>query len=348
MNQHIFWILAFYLIGCNEHPLNAIYDCISDEDCPLSSICSADRICIEDTTGAEWLDLTEITTINLCGRDIDCDSTSICLEGHCEKGERCQDGTIRSEIELCDGDDNDCDGEIDEDFSLGAECTVGIGECKRSGTITCTMLGLGTQCSVIPGFPSLEQCDHLDNDCDGVEDENFDLRDSPCEVGIGGCKRSGYWDCSSDGLELECKASPGLPTNELCGNGTDDNCDGEVDEGYFDLGQSCVSGLGECAQNGALVCSFDGLSTVCDAIVGVPSNEVCDGLDNDCNGQIDGFLEECSSPCNTGFRFCIDGSWTACSAKNPDFSDVCGDQIDNDCDGEIDNGCQDAIILVGH
>ena len=74
--------------------------------------------------------------------------------------------------EKCDGIDNDCDDEIDEDFSdLGASCTAGIGECLRTGTIECAPDGGSAMCNAQSGEPQPELCDGRDNDCNALIDD---------------------------------------------------------------------------------------------------------------------------------------------------------------------------------
>ncbi|NIT97389.1 MAG: hypothetical protein GWM91_19070, partial [Actinobacteria bacterium] len=94
--------------------------------------------------------------------------------------------------------------------------------------------------------------------------------------------------------------------------------DGETDEG-FAVGGSCSAGVGECAAAGFLGCSADGSGTVCNADPGDPSAELCDGLDNDCDGQIDNGPDALDSD--------NDGTPDACDA------DADGDNVANaeDC-----------------
>jgi hypothetical protein len=175
--------------------------------------------------------------------------------------------------ELCNGFDDDNDGAIDEDFpDLGQPCTVGIGACQRSGVRICSADGLTTRCSAVPGPAGQESppggpcCrDGVDNDCDGL----VDLADANC---------------------LE---------SEIC-DGLDNDGDGAVDED-FDVGTPCSVGIGSCAVNGQKVCLPDGTGTACNVMPLAPQQEgptgaTCtDGLDNDCDGLVDGADPNCGS-----------------------------------------------------
>jgi len=186
----------------------------------------------------------------------------------------------------CDGEDDDCDGLIDESFGLGEGCTVGVGLCAASGRVECNEDGTA-MCRGTVGQPVPERCNVEDDDCDGVVDEGYAVgRD--CAVGVGACRRSGITICGGDeGAETSCSVVPGTPEMELC-NGQDDDCDGDFDEEY-EIGEPCEQGIGECTQTGLLVCADDGVSNECqvgeDPIE--PAPEVCDGLDQDCDGSID-------------------------------------------------------------
>lgn len=188
--------------------------------------------------------------------------------------------------EICNGLDDDCDNEIDEGFDVGQSCTVGEGACARSGVMMCNASGSDVECSVIPGSPTIEICDGIDNDCDGAVDEESPELGQSCQVGVGDCLAFGSLMCSPDGSGVMCSAVAGTPVPELC-DGRDNNCNGSTDEDFPAKGQPCSVGVGECVRWDVFVCGADGMGVVCAAIPGEPQVEICDAKDNDCDGAVD-------------------------------------------------------------
>ena len=85
--------------------------------------------------------------------------------------------------------------------------------------------------------------------------------------------------------------------------------------------------------DGTMHCDEDG-GMECLGFIG-PGPEICDGLDNDCDGWVDEDLKKtCSNECGNGQQVCLIGEWSPCNAPQPS-PEVC-DGIDNDCDGQID------------
>lgn len=213
--------------------------------------------------------------------------------------------------EICDdGMDNDCNGM--------ADCADWLSLCTRDEDSDGHMPPpCGSDCNdrqpdIYPG--ATEICnDFRDNDCDTL----IDCSDPDCEIDIDG---DGFFalPCGTDCDDNRGDVFPGNP--ELC-DGLDNDCDTVVDEGNPGGGGICSTGLPGVCANGRLWCQ--GGSLVCQP--DVPSSpEVCDGLDNDCDGPVDEAACPNSTVCVNGAicqsTWCIDGYCCESSCGNPCYA----------------------------
>ena len=235
--------------------------------------------------------------------------------------------------EQCNGQDDNCDGQIDENMAA-VPCNCGA----AVGTKAC-IDGAYTPCTA--GDPSTEElCNNQDDNCNGQVDENVT---KPCSTDCGDGVETCYY-----GEWGECDAPAG--GEEIC-DGKDNDCNDAVDDGLGDL----TCGLGEC-EHTVPACE-GGVAGVCDPMEGSVA-EVCDQLDNDCDGEIDEGVSDCCDPgemaeCSSNEGECEKGTWTCdesgtwgpCSGVLP-VDELC-DGKDNDCDGEVDNGNPEGGAVCG-
>ena len=196
---------------------------------------------------------------------------------------------------------------------------------------------------------------------------------TPCEVENKWGECPGVHVCTADGL-APCQGQ--LPAEDVC-NGIDDDCDGVVDNDYPDKNGN---GVADCIETGCWNEEYlawdedcDGYPDIMDCspdpAVHPMAEEICDGLDNDCNGIADdenspgcsvyyadadgdGFgSEENKCLCSPTEPYVLDGPGDCDdtnSSVNPWHQEIC-DQLDNDCDGTVDGGltcqeCQDLLF----
>ncbi len=261
----------------------------------------------------------------------------VCSPGttQCSAGSIVCNRNVEPSDEVCDGVDNNCDGSGDENNpGGGVACSTGQPGVCSPGTTQCAASQLGCIQNV---QPSDDICDGLDNNCDGSVDESNPGGGVACSTGQPGVCVAGTTQCSAGAIV--CNRSV-APSADVC-DGRDNNCDGNVDENNPGGGIACATGQPGVCNAGTTQCA-DG-AIVCNQNV-APSAEVCDGIDNNCDGNVDegnpggGIACATGQPgvCNAGTTQCAAGA-LVCNQNVASSAEVC-DGLDNDCDGSVDEG----------
>ncbi len=266
--------------------------------------------------------------------DLDGDTYTTCTD--CDDNNR---DVHPGATEVCNRIDDDCNGAIDEnDPTTGDPCGSGtdVGECQR-GVLMCVD---GSMACVGEIGTVLEvNCDGLDNDCDGITDL---IEAEICDDGIDN-------DCNGliDSWDPACGAVCQPGDQQPCGESEGD-CEPGVSTCRNGQWGPCEGELGPTEE----VC--DQRDNDCDGLTDEHARpEICDnGIDDDCDGLIDGMDPECGEctpgelrdcgtdegECRMGRQLCnAYGRWGECGGGVGPEAEEC-DLLDNDCDGITDEG----------
>ena len=197
--------------------------------CGSASTCAGgvEQPCLENAPTGDDADCDGLD--NNCNGQVDEGyAPQSCGLGACAAQSQCADGVeqpcvpgalLAPEDVTCDGVDDDCNGEVDEDY-VGDAC--GNGACA----VRASCVDAQPVCEPLaPQSPDDTTCNGVDENCDGRIDEGWQ---SGSSCGVGVCERQEVCDPAQGGAI--CAPGAPLTDNDATCDGLDDNCNGLIDE----------------------------------------------------------------------------------------------------------------------
>ena len=323
--------------------------CVANSDCNDGNTCTTDACqngsCVH-------------TAIPGCGgtgcvADSDCNDGNACTNDHCDvtthacifsaaaNGTACDDGNVCTVNDVCQGGacigtlNPNCGGACSNGSTqacyTGPAGTSGIGAC-HAGIQTCSAGAWGACTGEVT--PSAEVCDSIDNNCNGMVDDGIICNQIPLTVSKSG---SGTGTVYSVPAGISCGAT----------------CAANFSSGTMvtltataGLNSSFVGWSGACSGTGTCTVTMNSATSVMATFTYqcTPSTEVCDNVDNNCNGMIDEGDPGGGVPCSTGqpgvcasgVTHCQNGAIVCVQNVYPS-AETC-DGLDNNCNGTVDEG----------
>ncbi|MBN1156307.1 putative metal-binding motif-containing protein [Candidatus Woesearchaeota archaeon] len=307
--------------------------------------------------------VTDETGNALCDDGFYCNGEEICNgEAGCAGGQDidCSDD-IGCTADSCDEETDSCTHTTDDTlcndglFCNGLETCDSVQGCLQGTPADCTPNDIA----------AIAKCDNSPDDNDMTWDERAGFL-SVCQEGTGeyvcttGSNEMTH-ECSTQNCGAECEADANCPASEC---DVLDKCYDGTYRHYSAVVNSCLETC-TCTENSCTIFSekitdadADGYDTECDndcndanPNIYPGALESCNGLDDDCDGILDGsegLSRQCGVSdigiCTFGTESCDDaGVWINCDAIMPQ-TEICEDGIDQNCDGK-DDICAGAVFL---
>lgn len=334
--SHMRWILLLGMlvlatlwesVGCAPPPPTPVTKCTQDKDCPGSQICVKNAC--------------QYTSIK----------TETQTESHAETGTEVR-AEVRPEPPTESPRETSPEPLVEPTSPEPTQTDSGPTEqppegCRSGATKPCThSCGPGTQTCTDGAW---KECvpDKVTRPCytgpKGTEGKGI------CKAGIETCTNGKWGTCQNETL----------PQTEVCSDGQDNDCNGQTDEAS--AGCQCINGKTQPCGSSVGACR-QGTQTCQNAKWGpcqgqtIPSQEICDNIDNDCNGRIDETFTKLGQTCSVGVGACTKKGTYICNTQRTDTTcnavpgkgtiESCNN-IDDDCDGYVDDGLSQPCYPAG-